>query len=47
MSTDAEGGSINDEILVVITNTATKEVSTYKILPNASIGKDNDLVAKL
>jgi hypothetical protein len=47
MSNDADGGSVNDEILVVITNTATKEVTTYKILPNASIGKDNDLVAKL
>jgi len=47
VSTDADGGSVNDEILVVITNTTTKEVSTYKILPNASIGKDNDLVAKL
>jgi hypothetical protein len=47
LSTDADGGSVNDEILVVITNTATKEVSTYKILPNASIGKDNELVAKL
>ena len=47
LSTEADGGSVNDEILVVITNTTTKEVSTYKILPNASIGKDNDLVAKL
>ena len=47
VSTDTDGGSVNDEILVVITNTTTKEVSTYKILPNASIGKDNDLVAKL
>ena len=44
---DADDGSVNDEILVVITNTTTKEVSTYKILPNASIGKDNELVAKL
>ena len=47
VSSDADGGSVNDEILVVITNTTTKEVSTYKILPNASIGKDNELVAKL
>jgi hypothetical protein len=47
VSSDADGGSVNDEILVVITNTATKEVTTYKILPNASIGKANDLVAKL
>jgi len=47
VSSDADGGSVTDEILVVITNTTTKEVYTYKILPNASIGKDNDLVAKL
>jgi hypothetical protein len=43
----ADDGSADDEILVSIKNTATKEVSTYKILPNASIGKNNDLIAKL
>jgi len=47
VSSDADGGSVSDVILVVITNTATKEVTTYKILPNASIGKDSDLIAKL
>ena len=47
VSSDADGGSVTDEILVVITNTATKEVTTYKILHNASIGKTNELVAKL
>ena len=47
VSSDADGGSVSDEILVVITNTATKEVTTYKILPNASVGKDSDLIAKL
>lgn len=47
VSSDADGGSVSDEILVVIKNTSTKEVTTYKILPNASIGKDSDLIAKL
>ena len=47
LSNDLKGGAPDDEITVVIQNTATKEVTTYKILPNASIGKDSDLIAKL
>ena len=44
---DSNGGSVKDEIMVVITNTATKEATTYKILPNARVEKNSDLVAKL
>ncbi len=43
----ADGGYADDEILVSIKNIATKEVSTYKILPNASTGKENNFIAKL
>lgn len=47
VSNDVEGGSTDDEITVVIQNTATKVITTYKILPNASVAKDTELVAKL
>ena len=46
-STDVDGGSTTDEILVTVKNTLTKEVSTYKILPNASYKKEAAYVAKL
>jgi hypothetical protein len=47
VSNEVEGGSADDEITVVIQNTATKVITTYKILPNASIQKDTELIAKL
>ncbi len=46
-STDMGGGSANDEILVTVKNTLTKEVTTYKILPNANHKKEAPYTAKL
>ena len=46
-STDMGGGSAHDEILVTVKNTLTKEVTTYKILPNANHKKEAPYTAKL
>jgi hypothetical protein len=43
---DSNGGYVKDEITVLITNTATKEATSYKIMPNARVEKNSDLVAK-
>jgi hypothetical protein len=47
LSDESEGGSVDDEITVVIQNTATKVITTYKIQPNAHVEKEMELVAKL
>lgn len=47
LSNESEGGSVDDEITVVIQNTATKVITTYKIQPNAHVEKNMQLVAKL
>ena len=47
LSNELDGGATDDEITVVIQNTATKVITTYKIQPNAHVKKDMELVAKL
>ena len=47
LSNDLDGGAADDEITVVIQNTATKVITTYKIQPNAHVEKDMELAAKL
>lgn len=47
LSNDLDGGAADDEITVVIQNTATKVITTYKIQPNAHVKKDMELVTKL
>jgi len=47
LSNELDGGSANDEVTVVIQNTATKVITTYKIQPNAHVEKDMELAAKL
>jgi hypothetical protein len=46
-SSDTDGGSIDDELTVVIRNRTTKAVTTYKILPNVKVERETELVAVL